>query len=120
MKQCITFKQLEEVNSEILVPLLKNKILSKKGHYLIKEPYMAKQLTIGKMIEILESQSYKNKSNIDFYIASLTYDCIDGYLILVTGYIDGAIGHEVVFSLKTHKYNKCDALFEAIKEVLNV
>ena len=126
MKQHITREQLDELSSEQKIKLycivadverriLQNEIMSANA-YLVS--FFQEIFTVGRMIEILDNQVYSSNSPIDFILTDLTYDCIDGFLVMVVGYINSAVGHEVLFSLKTYKYNRCDALWEAIKVAL--
>ena len=116
MKQFISKEQLLDIELDMISNIL-NLPISMVGE--LGEDNVSKMFNIGKMIDILESCSYESKEDIDFYIVSLNYDSVDGYLVLVSGYQHGSFKHKCVFSLKTHKYNKCDALWETIKNKLN-
>jgi len=108
MRQNITLEQLKEIKSEMLVPLIKQGVLSKKGHHLIMLPYMAKQLTIGKMIEILDSIT----DDIEIMSDYQRDEKQDKYKCFWVEFENEGIKRFFI------EKELCDALWQAVKEVL--
>jgi hypothetical protein len=130
MKQCITVEQLKKLRNEdnynpkdephvTIVMISKRflKLMDLIENERFLEEDIVKQITIGKMIEILETNQQASEKD-DFFKVIFDYDEAVGYTINVFHYKKYAIGRVKVLKKETFKSDLTDALWEAVKEVL--